>query len=489
MTILYAQLADQIEQLINDGVYQEGERLPGVRVLSRQFGVSISTVLQAHQTLESRGYLEARERSGYFARLPRKDTPVPTMQKPRVRPAPVTARDMALDLCSVELKQMVAFGPAVPHADFLPLRQIQQATIWAARQGMATLDYAFPGKEVFRRQIAQRMTSLGVVTTPEDIVATNGAQEAIILALRAVTQPGDIVAVESPSFPGILQALEVVGLRALEIPTHPLEGLSLEGLELALAQWPIKACVVVPNHSNPLGVRMPDDKKKRLVTLLDDAGVVLIEDDIYGDLPHEGERPRPAKSFDSSGNVIYCSSFSKTISPGLRLGWIVPGKYFNEVSQQKYFSNLATASIPQLAVAHFLEQGGYDRYLRTARQRYREATERMRAAIGREFPEGTAVSRPMGGFVVWVQLPDRVSGTRVFHRAREVGINVAPGRMFSTTNKYEDYVRINCANPWSERIDKAIRQLGILVSEEQEVQGATSDSPNGVNHDMAAAGS
>lgn len=463
MTILYAQLADQIQQLINDGVYREGERLPGVRVLSRQFGVSISTVLQAHQTLESRGYLEARERSGYFARMPRQDAPVPVMQRPKAKPAPVTARDMALDLCSVERKHMVALGPAVPHVDFLPLRQIQHAMLWAARQGLETLDYAFPGKEIFRRQIAQRMTNLGVVTTHEDVIATNGAQEAIILALRAVTQPGDIVAVESPSFPGILQALEVVGLRALEIPTHPVEGLSLEGLELALEQWPIKACVVVANHSNPLGVQMPDVQKKRLVRLLDDAGVPLIEDDIYGDLPHEGERPRPAKSFDETGNVIYCSSFSKTISPGLRLGWVVAGRRFAELSQQKYFNNLATASIPQLAVAHFLEQGGYDRYLRAARQRYREATGRLRTAIAREFPEGTAVSRPMGGFVLWVQLPNRVSGTQVFREAREQGINVAPGRMFSTTDKYEDYIRLNCANPWSERIEWAIRTLGELV--------------------------
>ncbi|ROU00429.1 PLP-dependent aminotransferase family protein [Marinobacter sp. R17] len=464
MTVLYAKLADQIQQLISDGVYREGERLPGVRVLSRQFGVSISTVLQAHQTLESRGYLEARERSGYYARVPCKEAPIPIMQRPKSRPAPVTARDMALDLCTVERKHMVALGAAVPHADYVPLRQIQHATLWAARQGLEALDYAFPGKDVFRRQIAQRMTNLGVVTTHEDIIATNGAQEAIILALRAVTQPGDIVAVESPSFPGILQALEVVGLRALEIPTHPLEGMSLEGLELALEQWPIKACVVVANHSNPLGVRMPDSQKKRLVNLLAERQVPMIEDDIYGDLPFEGERPRPAKSFDTTGNVIYCSSFSKTISPGLRLGWVVPGPRFAEISQQKYFNNMATASIPQLAVAHFLEQGGYDRYLRTARQRYKEATERLRAAVVREFPEGTAVSRPMGGFVLWVQLPHGVSGTTIYQEARERSINIAPGRMFSTTDKYEDYIRLNCANPWSERIEWAIRTLGELVA-------------------------
>ncbi|MFO7528614.1 MAG: PLP-dependent aminotransferase family protein [Marinobacter sp.] len=465
MGVLYSQVADQLQALIQEGVYREGDRLPGVRVLSRQFGVSISTVLQAHQTLEARGYLEARERSGYFVRLPVLDVPEPNMPKHRSRPVPVTAREMTLDLCADEQKRMVPLATAIPHPDYLPLRQIQQSTLWAARRGLETLDYAFPGKESFRRQIAQRMATIGVPVTPDDILATNGAQEAIILALRAVTQLGDIVAVESPSFPGILQALEVVGLRVIEIPTHPSEGLSLEGLELALEQWPLKACVVVTNHSNPMGARMSDERKKQLVSMLAAANVPLIEDDIYGDLYHTGERPRPAKAFDRADNVIYCSSFSKTISPGLRLGWMIPGRHMASARQHKYFVNLATSSIPQLAVAHFLEHGGYDRYLRSARQHYREATERMRSAVARSFPEGTAVSRPQGGFVLWVQLPEGVSGTEVYQRARAENINVAPGLMFSTTNKFDNCLRLNGGNPWTGTIEKAVARLGALVHE------------------------
>ncbi|AZT83309.1 PLP-dependent aminotransferase family protein [Marinobacter sp. NP-4(2019)] len=465
MGILYNQVADQLQALIRDGVYREGERLPGVRVLSRQFGVSISTILQAHQTLEGRGYLEARERSGYFVRLPVKDAPEPIMQRYRARPVPVSARDMALELCVDEQKRMVPLAAAVPHPDFLPVRQIQQSILWAGRRGLEYLDYAFPGKESYRRQLAQRMATLGVPVTADDILATNGAQEAIILALRAVTVPGDIVVVESPSFPGILHALEVVGLRVIEVPTHPSDGLSLEGLQVALEQWPVKACVVVANHSNPMGACMPDERKRQLVTMLEDARVPLIEDDIYGDLFHGGERPRPAKAFDRTGNVIYCSSFSKTISPGLRLGWMVPGRYMAEARQHKYFVNLATSSIPQLAVAHFLEQGGYDRYLRSARQNYRQATERMRTAVARWFPEGTAVSRPQGGFVIWAQLPGKNTGTDVYRRAREENINVAPGLIFSTADKYNNCLRLNSANPWSERIEGAVRRLGELAEQ------------------------
>ncbi|MBY6031607.1 PLP-dependent aminotransferase family protein [Marinobacter daepoensis] len=471
MGVLYNQVAEQLQGLIRDGVYREGERLPGVRVLSRQLGVSISTVLQAHQTLEARGYLQARERSGYFVRLPAREIPEPRMADQRSQPLPVTAREMALDLCADEQKRMVPLATAIPHADYLPLRQIQQSTIWAARRGLETLDYAFPGKESFRRQIAQKMAALGVPVSPDDVLATNGAQEAIILALRAVTQPGDIVAVESPSFPGILQALEVVGLRVIEIPTHPSDGISLEGLQLALEQWPLKACVVVPNHSNPMGARMTDERKKQLVSMLAAANVPLIEDDIYGDLHHSGDRPRPAKAFDRADNVIYCSSFSKTISPGLRLGWMIPGRHMASARQHKYFVNLATSTIPQLAVAHFLEQGGYDRYLRGARQHYRDATERLRSAVARSFPEGTAVSRPQGGFVLWVQLPDGVSGTEVGRRARAENINVAPGLMFSTTRKFENCLRLNGGNPWTERLETAVIRLGSLAHEVQRESG------------------
>ncbi|KXS52489.1 MAG: GntR family transcriptional regulator [Marinobacter sp. T13-3] len=465
MGVLYNQVADQLQGLIREGVYREGERLPGVRVLSRQFGVSISTVLQAHQTLEARGYLQARERSGFFVRLPAREVPEPGMAEHRSQPLPVSAREMTLDLCVDEQKQMVPLATAIPHPDYLPLRQIQQSTLWAARRGLETLDYAFPGKEFFRRQIAQRMVTLGVPVVPEDVLATNGAQESIILALKAVTRPGDIVAVESPSFPGILQALEVVGLRVIEIPAHPSEGISLEGLQLALEQWPLKACVVVANHSNPMGARMSDERKKQLVAMLADAGVPLIEDDIYGDLGHDGERPKPLKAFDRSDNVIYCSSFSKTISPGLRLGWMIPGRHMASARQHKYFMNLATSSIPQLAVAHFLEQGGYDRYLRAARQHFREATERLRSAVARSFPEGTAVSRPQGGFVIWVQLPSGVSGTEVYRRARAENINVAPGLMFSTTQKFENCLRLNGGNPWTERLDMAVIRLGAIAHE------------------------
>ncbi|MFE8071892.1 PLP-dependent aminotransferase family protein [Marinobacteraceae bacterium S3BR75-40.1] len=467
MTVLYNQIAQQMQGLIEEGAYRVGDRLPGVRVLSRRFGVSISTILQAHQLLESRGYLQARERSGYFVSLPATQAPMPTVEQVAPLPSNVSARQLALEMMfESQDRSLVPLGAAVPHTDYLPMKQVQQAMAWASRQGGTTMQYAFPGKLALRRQLAQRMTSLGVPVSPDELMVTGGSQEAIVLALRAVTQPGDIVAVESPTFPGILQVAELLGLRVIEVPSDPVEGVSLEGLQLVLDQWPVRACVVVANHSNPLGCRLSDERKQRLVNMMARAGVPLVEDDIYGDLPFSGDRPRPLKAFDRTDSVIYCSSFSKTMCPGLRIGWIVPGRFFEAVVQQKYFMNIATATVPQLAVARLLDLGGYDRYLRSARQRYEEAVGRMRVAIERYFPEGTAVSRPVGGMVLWIQLPEGLSGTVLHRRAREQGISISAGQMFSVTHKYENCLRLNGANPWDETIEKAVRRLGELARDD-----------------------
>jgi len=464
MSLLYQQLAADIEKLIREGVFRDGERLPGVRALSRQFRVSVSTVLQAHQLLEARGLVCARERSGYYACL-NHGAEMLSVRTSRPRKVAVSDMDLTLELCSREDSDEVPLGGAIPHASLLPVRQIQQALLWAARQSNDLVEYAFPGKEPLRRQLAQRMANIGVVCSTEDILVTNGAQEAILLALRALTRPGDIVAVEAPSFPGVLQALSLRGLKAIEIPSRKGEGISLEALEMALDQWPVKACIVVTNHSNPLGNRMSDERKKALVRMLEAASVPLIEDDIYGDLGHDGERPRPAKVFDRTGNVIYCSSFSKTVLPSLRIGWVVPGKHHDLVSKHKYFSNLATASLPQLAVAHFLEQGSYDRALRQVRPIYRTLCQQFRDAILRYFPEGTIVSDPVGGFVLWVELPESISGKDLAMRARDRGIHVAPGRIFSVSGRFDHCLRINAANPWTRQVEDALKTLGELALE------------------------
>lgn len=473
MPTLYHQVARNITRDIERDIYQPGERLPGVRRLAQQYRVSISTALEACRLLEDQGRLEARLRSGFFVRLPISEkTPEPTISNPPKRPNLVRGQEMALQLVkAANNPKLISFGAAVPAAEYLPIRAVNQAMQRALREhGVRAGQYEFPPGELhLRRQIARRMSEFGCPIDPQELIITNGCQEALCLALRVLTQPGDVVAVESPTYYGLFQVLDFLGLKALEIPTHPRDGISIESVEFALEQWPIKAVIATPNFSNPMGSFMSDQRKRALVKLLASRQIALIEDDIYGDLSFSAssksnERPTAARRFDPRGDtVIYCSSFTKTLAPGLRVGWIAPGKFQERIEYLKYVSNLATPTAPQLAVADLLEHGSYDRYLRQARADYAQAVYRMTQAVDKYFPEGTRVTQPAGGFVLWVEFPNHIDSEILYERALENGICIAPGPMFSATRKYRNFIRLNCAVPWNNRTEKALVKLGQLT--------------------------
>ncbi|HHJ13964.1 MAG TPA: PLP-dependent aminotransferase family protein [Gammaproteobacteria bacterium] len=463
----YEQVAKGLTGQIEQGIYLPGERLPGVRRLAEQFAVSISTVMQAHQLLEDRGLIQARPRSGYYVRATLGRLPEqPAMTNPRPRPAHITGQQMAMQLSQATRQpSMIQLGAAIPHHSFLPTRAINRALLTVTRhQQRRSAGYEFPpGSAELRQQIARRMLDAGCQVAPSEIVVTSGCQEALALCLRAVARAGDIIALESPTFYGLLQVVESLGLKALEIPTHPQHGISLDALKLAIEQWPVKACAIVANFNNPMGYCMPEDNKQALVALLGGHGIPLIEDDVYGDLAFDHHRPPAAKRFDMDGKVLYCSSFSKTLSPGLRVGWVVPGTYQEQIEYQKYITSLAAPTLPQLAIADFLQRGGYDRYLRQVRGRYAQQVARITRAVGRYFPEGTRVTQPAGGFVIWVELPEGTDAMAIFHQALAKGISIAPGPIFSASQKYANFIRINCAQPWDERLEAAILFLGQLA--------------------------
>ncbi len=390
----------------------------------------------------------------------------PAISRPTVKPVPVTGQELVLRLVQAANEpDFVQLGAAVPAPDFLPTRAIQRALSAAARAGGANLaTYQFPpGSPQLRRQIARRMAYAGCQVAPDEIVITSGCQEALILALRAVAGPGDVVAIESPSFYGLLQAIDSLGLKALEIPTDPATGISLEALELALEKWPVRACALTANFSNPLGGIMPVEKKQALVALLARHDIPLIEDDIYGDLGFEGERPQALRAFDETGGVIYCASFSKTLSPGLRVGWMVPGRWREQVEYLKYVTSLAAPTLSQRAVADFLHHGGYDRHLRQVRGAYARQVALMTRAVGKYFPAGTRVTQPRGGFVLWVELPGQLDALSLCQRALEQRISIAPGPVFSASGKYRNCIRLNCAQPWNDALDHAMMRLGRMA--------------------------
>ena len=310
-----------------------------------------------------------------------------------------------------------------------------------------------PGSEALRRQIARRSLDWGADLTSDDLITTCGGTEALMLCLRAVTKPGDVVAVESPTYFCVLQAIEELGLKALEIPMHPRDGMEVEALERAVATRRIAACVAVPNFNNPLGSLMPDDRKQRLLEILTARGIPLIEDDIYGDLHFGPQRPRVVQSWDRQGLVMLCGSFSKTLAPGYRVGWVAPGRFHAKVMALKLTSTLATGTLPQAAIAEFVANGGYDHCLRAVRQTYAKQVQQMSDAVAASFPSGVKLTRPSGGFVLWVELPPAVRALELQDRAQVEGISVTPGPMFSARQGFENFIRLNCGHPWNARLE------------------------------------
>jgi DNA-binding transcriptional MocR family regulator len=464
---LYAQVAERLAAQIRDGAYRAGDRLPSVRELTRRLGVSAATVQQAYGLLLDRRLVESRPQSGFYVRAQAAAPAAPAMSQPRVVPTAVTTGTVALEVVHATSDPgVVSFGSAGPAIDLEAPRRVQKLLAAKARTlGPRLHAYEVPpGDPLLRLQIARRGVDAGCAFAPDDVVVTSGCQEALVLCLRAVTAAGDTVAIESPTFYGTLQAIRSLGLRALEIPTHPETGVSLEALEMALDEWPVRACVLTPNASNPLGCVMPDENKITLLRLLEQHGVPLIEDDIYGELTFAPARPRAIKSWDRKGDVLLCSSVSKTIAPGLRVGWAVPGRHLERVMHLKLVSSLATATLNQVAVAACLEQGGFDRHLRAARAVYRHNRDRLLELVAECFPAGTRATRPAGGFVSWIELPRRIDAMALYQQALAAGISVAPGPLFSARERYRHFLRLSFAPRWDARRTDALRRLGALAT-------------------------
>jgi DNA-binding transcriptional MocR family regulator len=466
LATLYEEVADRVQAMIEEGTLRPGDRIPSVRRLHGQWSVSISTVLEAYRLLEDRGLIEARPRSGYFVRT----SPLRLVEEPTASDPPPGPQQVRTDLvmrlhAEINEPDVVRLGAAAPDMDLLPGRVLaRKVTQVMRRHPHASHTYmAGPGDEGLRRQIARRMVDAGCAVGPGDVVVTSGAQEALFLSLRAVTEPGDMVAVESPCYFGLLEIIETLHLRALELRTHPRDGLDLDTLEDALRDGGVAACAVVASHSNPLGSCMDDDRKRRLAELAAHYRVPVIEDDIYGDLSFEGSRPRALKAFDRDGWVLYCSSFSKTISPGMRIGWSVAGPWRQEVMLLKNLTSIAAPSVSQLAIAAYLADGGHDRHLRLLRRTYRENLARAIDAIGRHFPAGTRATRPTGGQLLWVEMPREVSAVQLYEDVRPHRISVAPGVLFSAAGRYAHCLRLNLGLAYDERVDAALRTLGRLA--------------------------
>ena len=462
--LLYEQLAGELSRLISEGVLACGDRLPSVRRLAQERRLSVSTVVQALRQLEDRGLVEARPQSGYFVRRPLARLAEPETSSPPEGPMPVDISQRLVHVLKAGAKPGVApLAAALPANELLPLATLNRLYAGAARRHpevLAAGSHVHMDDPALVRQLVRRSLAWGGPLAAEEIIITNGCTEALNLCLRAVTQPGDTVAVESPAYYLMLQLLETLGLKALEIPTDPRTGISVDALELASRDGRIAACLLVANGSNPLGCVMPDENKRRLAELTASRGIPLIEDDIYGDLHHGEARPWPVKAFDRTGNVMLCASFSKSLSPSLRLGFVAAGRYRPAIALHKTISSGGTNPLTQTVLAELLESSTFERHLRQLRRAYQQQVAAMQAAIARYFPPGTRVSQPQGGYVLWVELPAGIDTDRCYEAALAENVAYVPGRLFSPSGMYGNCLRINCGNPHTAAIENAVLRLG-----------------------------
>jgi len=466
---LYVSFAARIRAMIDEGVLKPADKIFSVRQASQKYGLSISTVLRAYLLLEQEGVISSHPQSGYYV------TPRKRLQQ---RSASPLAKDLNLSevdaskLVLTTLKSIREFGTVplgspFPDPQLFPLKKIHQyeKALTDDEGEWGVLSDLPPGNEMLRQQIARRYLASGIDVSPDDIVITHGATEAITLCLQAVAKAGDTIALESPGYYALAHTVERLGMKIAEIRTDPESGIDLDALRAATADTRIAAVILTANFQNPLGFVMPEAKKQALVEFLAEQDIPLIEDDVYSELYFSNEPPLPAKAYDRSGMVLHCSSFSKSLAPGYRVGWTSAGRYRQEVERLMFLNSLSLTSAPQIAIAKFMQRDSFEQHLKQLRHTLRSNYVLIRNVIEQSFPVGTELSVPKGGYVVWVKLPPAIDALKLYRTAIDNGITVAPGSIFSRKKDLTHYIRLNFSHLWTLAIEQAVRDVGALACE------------------------
>jgi len=460
-------IANNLAEQIRAGQIPVGTRLPSLRQIISQYGVSQTTVFRAYYLLEQWGLVRAEERAGYFVTPGAAVDAEVHKEKQDDAPKKVDISDLVFSVLeSTRHPDIVPLGSAFPSPTLFPSSGLLKSLVAGTRSlsPWSTVE-DLPGSDHLRQQVRLRYVGNGFAVAPEEIVVTNGALEALNLCLMAVTRPGDAVAVESPGFYAALQAIERLDLRAVEIPVHPVAGLDLDVLRGAFEQHPIRACWFMPNFQNPTGTSLSVEKKRALVEMLREKQVPLIEDDVYQELHFSRDRPLPAKAFDTEGLVMHCSSFSKTLAPGYRIGWATAGRFADKVRRLKLMTTLSACVPAQAGVADYLEHGGYDKHLRSLRTSFQAQLEQMEKALRRHLPSSVTWARPDGGYMLWLQLPQSVKAMELHALASARGVSIAPGPMFSARHAFQNCIRLNFGHPWDARFEQAIASLAEVLED------------------------
>jgi len=465
--LLYLKIACSLEQQINNEVLKVGDKLPSIRMICRQHGVSMSTAQFAYYELEAKSLIEPRPQSGYYvSNTLRSKLAMPEVTRPETKPVKVVTDIFENSFNNAAEKNFTVFSRGVPAIPLLPVAKLNKGMLHAIRSlpGGGTSYETLQGNEKLRTQVAKWSFNWKGNLSKKDILTTAGCMNAISYCLMALTKSGDTIAVESPCFYGILQLSQSIGLKVLELPTNPQTGVDIEALKKIVHKTKLAACLFVSNFNNPFGSLMPDEHKKEAVKLLEKYNVPLIEDDIYGDIYFGDKRPTCCKSYDESGMVLLCSSVSKTLAPAYRVGWVAPGKYMEQLSKIKLFNCLSSTAVTHEVIGSFLENGRYEAHLRKLRRTlYTNYLQYVRV-IGEHFPAGTKISRPQGGLSLWVELPKQTDTIVLYNSAISKKIIFSPGSMFTLQKQFNNCMRLSYGLEWNEKTESGLKVLGRLAS-------------------------
>jgi DNA-binding transcriptional MocR family regulator len=461
---LYEDIYLQIKTHIQHGNYRPGDKLKSVRVFSQELGVSPTTIFNAYYKLEAEGLIVARPKQGYFVQE----------QLPKASPQPagvgraVSKKTLIQEVVEASRQPgLIDFSTGVPGPDLLPGDRIHKS-IRKACQTHPEVCTCYPdsgGLPELRRNICKLALSWGRAFHESEILITAGCMEAMALSLRALTRPGDTVAISDPAYFGTLRLMEVLGLKVLPLPSNGPARTTTHALREAMASGRIKAVVLIPNFNNPNGALLAKAEKEAIAGMAAAFEVPVIEDDIYGELFYEGNRPVNIKTFDKEGWVIYCNSLSKTLTPGLRIGWVIPGRFYEAVYEQKMVHNLSTSGLSQAALSHFLEKGRYDSHMRRLRRAMRARTAQHFKLFEQYMGDAVTTQLPPGGLVGWLSLRNGRDGMEIYRQARSAGIGIVPGTVFSPGDRYNAFLRISLGLPLTDKRVAALAKLGKLIRE------------------------
>lgn len=451
-----------IEEQIKNETFRNGDRLPSVRAIKEKYHISVSSVQSGYEYLMLKGLVKSNPRSGYFVdyqndKIPKAETKLLPVSKDVA-----FSKNVLLTSARDKPSAINSFNNTAPGDFLVPQKLILRTMQEVIREkGSALLRYYPPnGSFELRNLIADRMNKLNCSMNAEEIIITDGTLQALFIALHTVTKEGDVIAIESPCVFSVLEVAANLNLKIIEIPVNYQDGFDIEYLKKVCETNTIKALVVTPNFHNPTGILMKEETKKDLAELAENFQFPIIENDIYGDIYFSEKRPTCIKSFDQKGWVITVSSFSKTLAPGIRLGWLNAGKFYAQAEKSKFSLGRTVSPIYQELMIKLLIKNSYDRHLRSFRKKLNQQAMLLLNTLRTYFPKDSYFHQPEGGYSIWGELPERIDMDKFYEYCEKNRILFTPGNTFSVSGEYKRCFRIVFAEYMNTESLELIKKAG-----------------------------